>query len=284
MKKFNFSIFLIKLSLTIIAILAVVIILYPLLYVVLSSLLVGQALPTSLGDISSRGLSLQHYLFTISDPTFISSTITSIIVAIINIIISVFVIVPAAYAFSRFEFLGKNAILIAYLILSQVGGGFGIAAVIALYIFLIKLNMLGIPVIGNPLILPLIYTGSAVPFQTWLIKNYFDVMPRSLDEAAFIDGAKWRQIIFRIILPASRPAMIIIALFAFMGAWGEFIIANFLRVETLAAYIYQTATGQTIYWGDFAARTLVFSIPIIIIYAVAQRYIGEAIRYGAGKL
>ena len=62
---------------------------------------------------------------------------------------------------------------------------------IALYVFLLKLNTAGLPVIGNPLILPLIYTAGAIPFQTWRIKNYFDSMPRSLDEAAFIDGANY---------------------------------------------------------------------------------------------
>ncbi len=91
-------------------------------------------------------------------------------------------------------------------------------------------------------------------------------------------------IVFRVILPASKPAMIIIAMFAFMGAWGEFIIASFLRVRTLAAYVYETATGQTIFWSDFAARTILFAIPIIILYIVAQKYIGEAMRYGAGKM
>lgn len=69
-------------------------------------------------------------------------------------------------------------------------------------------------------------------------------MPRSLDEASFMDGANWRQKIFKIILPASKAAMIIIAMFAFMEAWGKFILASFLRVQILAAYIYQTASGQ----------------------------------------
>jgi arabinogalactan oligomer/maltooligosaccharide transport system permease protein len=204
-------------------------------------------------------------------------------VAVATIIFSVLVITPAAYVFSRFRFRGKDTILILYLILSQVGGGFGVAAIIALYVFLLKLDSLGLPVIGNPLILALAYTGGAVPFQTWLIKNYFDTLPRSLDEAAFMDGANWRTIIFRVVLPASRPAMILIALFAFIGAWGEFILASFLRVETLAAYIYETAMGQTIFWSDFAARTILFSIPVIIVYAYAQKYLGEAMAFAATK-
>ena len=272
-----------KLVVTTIGILVVFIFLYPVLYVVVSSLIRGQIIASGLGDLARYGLSLEHYLSTLRDPRFVAATITSIVVALASIIFSVLVITPAAYAFSRFNFRGKDMLLILYLILSQVGGGFGVAAIIALYVFLLKLDSLGIPVIGNPIILALAYTGGAVPFQTWLIKNYFDALPRSLDEAAFIDGANWRTIVFRVVLPASKPAMVLIALFAFIGAWGEFILASFLRVETLAAYIYETALGQTIYWSDFAARTILFSIPLIIVYVYAQRYIGEAMTFAATK-
>ncbi|MEM0283287.1 MAG: ABC transporter permease subunit [Sulfolobales archaeon] len=284
MRSFKLSYYIGGIILTVLAILVIAILMYPIAYVVIASLLRGQVIPSSFEDIERYGLSLEHYINAISDPNFIAATITSIIVALLNIIFSIFVIVPAAYAFSRFEFRGKGYILVLYLILSQIGGGFGVAAVIALFIFLVKLNSLGIPLIGNPFILPLIYTSSAVPFQTWLIKNYFDSLPRSLDEAAFIDGASWRDIVFRVIFPASRGVVFIVALFAFMGAWGEFLLASFIRVNTLAAYVYQTAVGQTIYWADFAARTVLFSIPIVLIYVIAQKYIGEAMRYGAGKI
>ncbi|MEM1633198.1 MAG: ABC transporter permease subunit [Sulfolobales archaeon] len=284
MRSFKLSYYIGGIILTVLAILVIAILMYPIAYVVIASLLRGQVIPSSFEDIERYGLSLEHYINAISDPSFIAATITSIIVALLNIILSIFVIVPAAYAFSRFEFRGKGYILVLYLILSQIGGGFGVAAVIALFIFLVKLNSLGIPLIGNPFILPLIYTSSAVPFQTWLIKNYFDSLPRSLDEAAFIDGASWRDIVFRVIFPASRGVVFIVALFAFMGAWGEFLLASFIRVNTLAAYVYQTAVGQTIYWADFAARTVLFSIPIVLIYVIAQKYIGEAMRYGAGKI
>ncbi len=284
MKGFSLSRQLARLVLTVVGLLIVFVMLYPLLYVVVSSFVAGQVLVTGLGDLAKYRLSLEHYVDAVSDPRFVSAALTSVVVALGNILVSILVITPAAYAFSRFSFRGKDTLLVLYLVLSQVGGGFGVAAVVALYVFLLKLNVLGLPVIGNPLILPFIYTAGAVPFQTWLIKNYFDSLPRSLDEAAFIDGASWRQIIFRVILPASKPALIIIAMFAFMGAWGEFIMASFLRVETLAAYIYETATGQTIYWSDFAARTIIFSIPLIAVYAFSQKYIGEAMRYGAGKM
>jgi len=268
---------------TVAAILIVAALLYPAGYVILTSILVGQTLTVTLEAIR-MGLTLERYVETIRDPSFVMGVLTSLTVAFLHILFSVLVITPAAYAFSRFRFRGRDAILILYLILSQVGGGFGIAALIALYVLLVKLNSLGLPVIGNPVVLALVYTAWAVPFQTWLIKNYFDALPRELDEAAFIDGASWSTIVFRVILPASRPAITVIALFSFMGAWGEFIVASFLKVPTLAAYIYQTATGQTIFWGDFAARTILFSIPIVVLFIASQRYIGEAMRYGAGKI
>jgi arabinogalactan oligomer/maltooligosaccharide transport system permease protein len=272
-----------KIILTVVAVLIVSILIYPVVFVILTSIIKGQVIITSLDDLTRHGLSLEHYVNAISDPDFISSMMISLLVSILTIIIAVIVITPAAYAFSRFKFWGRDAWLTTYLVLSQVGGGFGIAAVIALYVFLLQLNAMGFRTLGNPVVLSLIYVAGAVPFQTWLLKSYFDNLPKGLDEAAVIDGASWGMIIFRVVLPASKPAMIIVALFAFMGAWGEFIIADFLRVRTLAAYIYESAIGQTIYWSDFAAETILFAIPIIILYVVAQRYIGEAMRYGAVK-
>lgn len=277
-------VFMTKLVFTALGLFIVFAMLYPVMVAALSSLVRTQLIVSSIGEIAEYGVSLDHYIKAVEDPRFLNGLANSILVALLNIAVSVAVITPAAYAFSRFDFRGRDLTLIVYLILSQIGGGFGVAALIALYVFLIRLNMIGLPVIGNPLILPIIYTAGAVPFQTWMIKNYFDSLPRSLDEAALIDGASWFDVVFRVILPASKPAMIITALFAFMGAWGEFIMANFLRVSTLAAYIYETATAQVIYWSDFAARVILFAIPIILVYALSQRYIGEAMRYGAGRV
>ncbi|MEN2999704.1 MAG: ABC transporter permease subunit [Acidilobaceae archaeon] len=271
-----------RLFLTVTALLITLALLYPVAYVLIASLAVGQALTVTL-DTLAQGLTLERYITTLRDRDFLIGLSTSLLVALANITFSVLVITPAAYVFSRFQFRGKDAILISYLILSQVGGGFGVAALIALYVLLLRLDSLGLPVVGNPIVLALVYTASAVPFQTWLIKSYFDSLPRELDEAAFVDGASWGDIIFKVVLPASRPAITVIAVFAFMGAWGEFIVSDFLKVPTLAAYIYRTAMGQTIAWGDFAARTILFSLPVILLFVLSQRYIGEALRYGAGK-
>ncbi len=271
-----------KIVLTVVGLLILFSLLFPILFAVITSIVKGGVLVTSL-DLSKYNYTLANYIEAVTDEEFQRAVVTSIIVSILNIIVAVVVITPAAYAFSRFKFWGRDTILFSYLVLSQVGGGFGIAAVIALYVFLLKLQVMGLPLLGNPFVLPLIYTAGAVPFQTWLLKSYFDGLPKELDEAAFIDGASWGQIVFKVVLPASKSAMVIIAIFAFMGAWGEFIIADFLRVKTIAAYLYVTAAGQRMYWSKFAARAILFAIPIIVLYGVAQKYIGEALRYGAAK-
>jgi arabinogalactan oligomer/maltooligosaccharide transport system permease protein len=121
-----------------------------------------------------------------------------------------------------------------------------------------------------------------VPFQTWLVKSYFDQLPRSLDEAAFIDGANWFEIIFRVIFPASKAAFIIVLLFGFMGAWGEFFIAGIFNLKTLGWYLYVQLTGQAGLQdaGLYAAASIMYATPIIILFIVSQKYIGEAYRLG----
>ncbi|MEM1635591.1 MAG: ABC transporter permease subunit [Thermosphaera sp.] len=259
--------------------------LYPILFIILQSITPERGvILTSLSQVFEYGVSLENYLKAFQDPNFYTAFVNSAVISFLTIVISVLVITPAAYSFSRFKFFGKDTLLYVYLILSQVGGGFGIIAVIALFMFLVMLNSWGIPIF-NMWVLPFIYASGAVPFQTWLIKTYFDSLPKELDEAAFIDGASWSQIVFKIVLPASRSAMIIITLFSFMSAWGEFFIANLLRIQTLGAYIFQTAIGPR---GEqapslFAALALIYAIPVITVYIFAQRYIGEAYRMGAVK-
>ncbi|MEM1645970.1 MAG: ABC transporter permease subunit [Ignisphaera sp.] len=118
------------------------------------------------------------------------------------------------------------------------------------------------------------------------MKSYFDQLPRVLDDAALVDGASWFNIIFRVILPASKTAFVIIALFTFMSAWGEFIIASILDIMTLGKYIYESAVaGQAgiMKPSTFAAASIVYALPIIALFAIAQRYIDEVYKLGIVK-
>ncbi|MCY0868424.1 MAG: ABC transporter permease subunit [Desulfurococcus sp.] len=277
---FRLSLFIAKLSLTAVGLLVLSALLYPILFIVLQSFYAKPILITNPASALSA-LTFDNYMKAITDPAFWDALKTSIVLSVMTIILSILLITPAAYAFSRFRFRGRDVILYLYLILTQAGGGFGIVAVIALLMFLLVLGSYGIPLYGW-YILPFIYTAGLVPFQTWLLKSFFDDLPRELDEAAFIDGASWGKILYKVVLPASRPAIITITMFSFMSAWGEFFIANLLRVNSIGAYIYSTAFGERALQDPslYAALSLIYAFPIIVIYMVAQRYIGEAYRVG----
>ncbi|MEM0002020.1 MAG: ABC transporter permease subunit [Desulfurococcaceae archaeon] len=275
-----------KIIITVFGVFIAVALAYPLIYIIAQSLISKPTIILSdLRQLVVYGITLENFKKIIYDPEFYDALRNTVIVASITVLLAIAVIIPAAYAFSRFDFKGKDTILYYYLIVSQAGGGIGIIAVLALYIFLLRLAAYGINLI-NMYVLPLIYVSGLVPFQTWLMKSYFDQLPKELDEAAFIDGASWLHIIFRVIFPASKAAFVIIMLFAFMNAWGEFIIANILQLKTLGMYIYSRAVaGQAgiMEPATFAAASIIFAIPMIVLFAVAQKYIGEAYRLGITK-
>lgn len=282
----SISIVILKIVATILGVFVAVALAYPLVYIVAQSL-VGKAtiILSDLRDLLVYGFTLDNFRKTFQDPEFYEALRNTLLVASITVVIAITIIVPAAYAFSRFEFKGKNTLLYYYLIVSQAGGGLGVIAVLAMYIFLLRLTAYGINLI-NIYVLPFIYVSGLVPFQTWLMKSYFDQLPKELDEASFIDGASWFHTVFRVIFPASKAAFIIITLFAFMSAWGEFIIANLMGLRTLGMYIYSKAVaGQAglMEPATFAAASIIFAIPMVALFVLAQKYIGEAYRLGIAK-
>lgn len=256
---------------------------YPLAYIVAQAL-IGKPtiLVTSFEDLVQYGITLDNFVNTLRDREFLEALTNTLVVATITVILAIFVVIPSAYAFSRFDFMGKDTILYYYLIVSQAGGGLGVIAVLALYIFFLRMAAYGVGLIRIE-VLPFVYVSGLIPFQTWLIKSYFDQLPKELDEASFIDGASWFTIIFKVIFPASKAAFILIILLAFMNAWGEFIIANIMGLKTLGQYIYVKAVaGQAglMRPGEFAATAILFAIPMIVLFVISQKYIGEAYRLG----
>jgi len=277
------TITILKIIATIIGVFIAAAMAYPLVYIVAQAL-IGRPtiLLTSLEDLGRYGIKLDNFINTLNDPQFHASLMNTLLVASITVVLAILVIIPSAYAFSRFDFKGKDTILYYYLIVSQAGGGLGVIAVLAIYIFFLRMAAYGIGLIRVE-ILPFVYVSGLIPFQTWLVKSYFDQLPKELDEASFIDGANWFTLIFGVIFPASKAALIIIILLAFMNAWGEFIIANIMGLQTLGQYIYVKAVaGEAglMRPGEFAAAAILFAIPMIVLFVLSQKYIGEAYRLG----
>ncbi|WP_330632441.1 sugar ABC transporter permease [Halocatena halophila] len=195
----------------------------------------------------------------------------SITVAIPTVIISMSLIVPAAYALSRKEFIFRREILFVYVLMTQIGGGLGIALLIGLYAVYVQFG-----ITDSKLGLSLYYAATAVPFNTWLLKTYMDGIPASYEEAAVVDGAPPWRIVTEIILPLSAAGLATVFIFTFLTGWTEFVVAQTLlgtENYTLPVGLFSLVSEYSIPWARFSAFALTFATPIMLVYLFAQRYI-----------
>lgn len=210
----------------------------------------------------------------------------TLMIAVVNMILSVLFITGAAYVFARFRFKGKKFGLLAIMVLQMFPTFLGLVAIYTLF------DTLGL--LGKPLALVIIYTGGAVPFNIWLIKGFMQGIPKDLDESATIDGANKIQIFFKIILPLSLPIVTFVAVGQFMGPWLDYILPSYIlrgtgaeasKNWTLAVGLFRfLQQGDPMYRPTlFAAGALLIAIPITILYVTFQKYLIEGITAGASK-
>lgn len=195
----------------------------------------------------------------------------SLTVAIPTVIIAMCLVVPAAYALSRREFILRRKVLFVYVLMTQVGGGLGIALLIGLYAVYVQFG-----INDSKLALSVYYAATAVPFNTWLLKTYMDGIPVSYEEAAVVDGAPPWRVITEVILPLSAAGLATVFIFTFLTGWTEFVVAQtLLSTEnyTLPVGLYSLISEYSIPWARFSAFALTFATPIMLVYLFAQRYI-----------
>jgi len=204
----------------------------------------------------------------------------SLYLVVVTISAAFLMVVPAAYALSRREFLGRRKILYGYILFTQVGAGLAIATLVALFAVFSELGLT-----NNLTVLGLFYAAGAVPFNTWLLKTYMDSIPVSYEEAARVDGANFLQTIREVILPLSKPGLAVILIFLWLAGWNEFIIAQtLLRPENypLSVELYSLATSGRFStpWSLFAAYASLFALPVAMLYFFAQRYVESGLSFG----
>jgi arabinogalactan oligomer/maltooligosaccharide transport system permease protein len=225
-------------------------------------------------------ISLSNFVSVMTDQPFGRWILNSAIVAAATTVLGVFLACTAAYAFSRFNFPGRRAGLMSFLVSQMFPGTL---MLIPLYIILVQWLGLGSTQIG----LVLVYATTSIPFCVWMLKGYFDTIPRELEEAAIMDGASPAMIFFKIVLPLAKPAVAVTALFSFMTGWNEFILAaTFMDKETM----YTAPVGLRFFvggfsqqWGYFAAGSILVSIPVVALFLVLQKYLVSGLTAGAVK-
>lgn len=261
--------------------------LFPVMFLVSAALNPAGTLSTSSLIPTEFSTSNLHTLFNDESRPYAQWYRNSLVIGIVGALAQTFIGACAAYAFSRMRFTGRRPGLLALLLL-QLFPAF--LAFVALYITFAAIGDI-IPVVGLNTVwgLLLVYLGGAMGANVWLLKGYFDTVPRELDEAAKVDGASHARIFFTMTLRLVLPILVTVFMLGFVGLYSEFILASiFLRdvdSQTLSVGLYSMTVGneRNRLFGQFATGALLASLPVVILYLGAQRYLVGGLTQGSVK-
>jgi maltose/maltodextrin transport system permease protein len=209
----------------------------------------------------------------------------SLKVSLITSVAVLFLSTTSAYALSRFRFKGRKTSLIILMIVQM------FPSIMALVAFYLMLNFVGnyIPWLGTDTHwgLILVYLG-ATPFNIWLIKGYFETIPKSMEEAAIIDGCSRWQAFYKILLPLSAPILAVVGLLTFIGTFADFIVPSVLLKSQdqltfavgIQLFISESFSNR---WGQFAAASILGAVPIMLLFFSIHRYIISGLSAGGVK-
>jgi len=261
-----------------------VIALYPVLWVIKMALSSGSSFAATINPFPEE-FNLGNFErvlgTTLSDGSWLfgQQLFNSIIVSAATTVVGVTLATTAAYAFSRFRFGGRQMLLSSFLITQMFPATM---VMIPLYVILDSLHLL-----DTWTGLVLVYSTTALPFCVYMLKGYFDTIPTELEEAALLDGASRFKIFWSLILPLARPAIAVTALFSFMTAWNEFILAaTFMANEssyTLPVVLQGYVGAKAVDWGAFAAGAIVVSIPVMSLFFMLEKHMVSGLTSGSVK-
>ena len=195
-------------------------------------------------------------------------------------IITLIFVIPAAYAYARFKFPAKNTSLYILLAINMFSGA---VILIPLYKLLRTLGLLNS---YQSMIIPGV--AFLIPTAIWLLKSYFEKIPIDLEEAAFVDGASRVQILRHIIAPLSTPGLVVVGIYAFIGAYAQqFLFAITFNQKKeympIPTGLYEFIGYQSVKWNEMMAAALVGMLPVLLLFVFLQKYIVEGLTAGAVK-
>jgi len=256
-----------------------ILVLYPILNVVSISLRPADRLLSTSLRIIPDGATISAYRTLFLETPFLLWFFNSIIISVTVTLTGVALAATAGYSFSRFNFYGKKAALLGLLVTQMFPPTM---LLLPMYIMLLKLHL-----INSYLGIIVIYSSTALPFCVWQMKGYYDTIPFSLEESARIDGCTRWQAFRRIVLPLAAPALVITALFSFMTAWAEYIVAAQVLQDTslftLPLGLKQFESSMSTQWGLYAAGSLIVSVPAVALFLFLSRWLVSGLTLGSVK-
>lgn len=254
--------------------------LIPIFYAVSVSLNGQNSLISSDFSFIPRNFTLENYKAVLFGEDIIVWFGNTIYLAVVTVILSLTLAVPAAYCFSRKRFPGRKTILKCLVLLNS------FPAILSMFAIYRLLRPMGL--VNHKTGLILVYTGTMAVFSLWNMKGYFDTIPLEIEEAAKMDGAGALQVVWKIVLPLAKPSIVVTALMVLIYVWNEYIYATtFLTGEqnyTLAAGLNALqATEMSGSWPVFAAASITVSLPVLIIFFLCQKHMTSGLTSGGVK-
>jgi multiple sugar transport system permease protein len=250
----------------------------PYLWMLLTSLKQESTLFSPERQLLPAVVTLENYLRLFQKTTFLNNLGHSVLVSSGTMVLGLSVSITAAYAFSRFRFAGRRTLMLQFLLVNM----FPIVLlIIPLFIIMKNLGLL-----DTHMGLILAHSTFSIPFATWMMISYFDAIPRSLDEAALVDGCTPVGAMFKVVIPLTVPGIIATGIYIFITSWNEYLYASILagqNVRTLTVAI-QTLVGEyEIAWGLLTAGGVMGALPVTLLFMLIQKRLVAGMTQGAVK-
>jgi arabinogalactan oligomer / maltooligosaccharide transport system permease protein len=252
---------------------------YPLLRIFSISIRPGDRIISTDLSLWPTGATFISYVKLLRDTNFLIWLWNSLVITVSTSFIGVSLASTAAYAFSRFKFPGKKMGLVLLLSSQMIPAGM---LILPLFLMIMKLGLM-----NSYLGMIIAYSVSALPFSIWILKGYYDTIPRSLEEAALVDGTNYVGAFWHIVLPLSTPALSIAFLFNFTMAWNEYLIARVVlfssKQYTWTLGIFELQGQYITQWGMFAAGSMLVTIPVLIVFLYSSKWLMSGLTLGGVK-
>ena len=250
----------------------------PFAWIILTSLTPTDTLTATGVSLGPAGWSLDNYIRLFRQTSFLGNMLDSLIIAAGTVVIGLVVSVTAAYAFSRFRFPGRKLVMLQFLLINMFPV---VLLILPLFMLMRKAGIL-----DTHFGLILANATVAIPFAVWMLTSYIGAIPKSLDEAAMIDGCSRLTALRRVVLPLTMPGIISTGIYIFITAWNEYLYALTLggrNVKPVTVAI-QTLIGEyQIEWGLLSAGAVVGAMPATLLFLLVQRRLIGGLTQGAVK-